>query len=113
MKTTQANTVKKPVIRSFLNTTFFTALMLFPFSAHAQSVNYSTMSDIFGEPVTTSANGSPQRESEVPVNMEILTAEDIEQSGARTLPEVLRFVPGVDVRRYTFGHYEVSFRGYN
>lgn len=79
----------------------------------AQSLDYSMMESLFGEPVTTSANGSPQRQSEVALNMEILTAEDIERSGARTLPEVLRFLPGLSVRQMSFGQTEVGIRGYN
>lgn len=81
--------------------------------ASAQSIDYSTMEELFGEPVTTSANGSPQRQSEVSLNMEILTADEIARTGARTIPEALRFIPGVDVRRHTFGQYEVGIRGYN
>ncbi|MDJ0685493.1 MAG: TonB-dependent receptor [Alphaproteobacteria bacterium] len=82
-------------------------------SAGAQSLDYSTISELFGEPVTTSANGSPQRQSEVALNLEILTAEDIARTGARNIPEALRHIPGVDVRRHTFGQYEVGIRGYN
>ena len=82
-------------------------------SANAQAIDYSSLEELFGQPVTTSANGSPQVESEVPLNMEILTQEDIERTGARSIPEVLRFVPGVNVRQYAFGQYEVGIRGYN
>ncbi len=81
--------------------------------AKAQGIDYSSYQELFGEPVTASANGSPQRQSEVALNMEILTAEEIKRTGARTIPEILRFVPGVDVRRHTFGQAEVGIRGYN
>jgi outer membrane receptor for ferrienterochelin and colicins len=82
-------------------------------SAPAQTLDYATFQDMFGEPVTTSANGSPQRLSEVPLNMEILTAEEIARTGARTVPEALRFLPGLTVRQSSFGQTEVSIRGYN
>ncbi len=81
--------------------------------AKSQTINYEMMEGMFGEPVTTSGNGSPQRKSQVALNMEILTADEIKRSGARTIPEVLRFIPGVDVRRHSFGQTEVSIRGYN
>ena len=32
--------------------------------------------------------------------MEIITADDIRHSGADNLPDILRFVAGVDVRKY-------------
>lgn len=82
-------------------------------AAQAQSIDYSTMEELFQEPVTTSANGSPQRTSEVALNMEILTADKIKRTGARSIPEALRHVPGVDVRQITLGQYEVGIRGYN
>ena len=82
-------------------------------SAMAQSIDYIGLSQMYGEPVTTSANGSPQKESDVPLNMEIITAEQIQRTGARSIPEVLRFVPGLNVRQQTFGQYEVGIRGYN
>ena len=81
--------------------------------AKAQAIDYGSLKELFGQPVTTSANGSPQKESEVPLNMEIITQEDIKRSGARTIPEALRFLPGVSVRRQNFNQYEVGIRGYN
>ena len=79
----------------------------------AQSIDYSEFEAMFGEPVTKSANGSPQRLKEVPLNMEIITAEEIDRMGARTIPEILRFVPGLSVRQITMGQTEVGIRGYN
>jgi outer membrane receptor for ferrienterochelin and colicins len=81
--------------------------------ARAQSIDYTGLQAIYEEPITTSANGSPQRQSEVPLNMEIVTADDIARSGARTIPEILRFLPGINVTQKTFGQTELSVRGYN
>jgi outer membrane receptor for ferrienterochelin and colicins len=39
----------------------------------AQSIDYGAFEELFGEPVTTSANGTPQRPSDVPADMEIIT----------------------------------------
>lgn len=82
-------------------------------SARAQSVDYGDLEQLFGEPVTTSATGKPQRVSQVPANMEIITAEEIRRSGADNLPDILQFVAGLDVRRYGFAAADVSVRGYN
>lgn len=79
----------------------------------AQSIDYGDMEQLFGEPVTTSATGKPQRASQVPANLEIITAEQIRRSGYDNLPDILRLVPGVDVRRTGFAAADVSVRGYN
>lgn len=81
--------------------------------SHAQSIDFTSMEELFGEPVTTSATGKPQRMSEVPVTMEILTQDDIRRSGAVNLAEALRQVNGVNVIQRTEEQYDVSIRGYN
>ncbi len=81
--------------------------------AQAQTFDYRSFEQLFGEPVTMSATGKPQRMSEVPANMEIITADDIRRSGADNLPDILQFIAGLDVRRYGFAAADVSIRGYN
>ena len=81
--------------------------------AQAQTVDHTAFEQMFGEPVTTSATGKPQRASEVPVEMEIITADDIRRSGATNIPDVLRFVAGLDVRQYGMEDAAVGIRGYN
>jgi outer membrane receptor for ferrienterochelin and colicins len=81
--------------------------------ATAQSMDYGALEKLFNGPVTTSATGSPQRDTDVPANMTIITAEDIRRSGARDIPGVLRHVPGVDVMQWTSDHSDVSIRGYD
>jgi outer membrane receptor for ferrienterochelin and colicins len=82
-------------------------------SGSAQTADYAGFEELLGEPVTTSATGKPQRVSEVPVNMDIITADDIRRSGADNIPDILQFVAGLDVRRYGFAAADVSVRGYN
>ncbi len=82
-------------------------------AAQAQSINYGSLEKLFGEPVTTSATGKPQRETEVPVTMVIVTAEDIRRSGATDIPGVLRHLAGLDVWRWSLGNADLSIRGYN
>jgi outer membrane receptor for ferrienterochelin and colicins len=82
-------------------------------SAFAQTVDHAAFEALFGEPVTTSVTGSPQRASQVAATMVIVTAEDIRRSGARDLPSVLRLVPGLDTMQTTRDHWDVSIRGYN
>jgi outer membrane receptor for ferrienterochelin and colicins len=82
-------------------------------AARAQSVDYGALEQIFGEPITTSATGKPQRASDVPADMTIITQDDIRRSGADNIPDILQFVAGVDVRRYSFGDAEIAIRGYD
>jgi iron complex outermembrane receptor protein len=82
-------------------------------SAAAQEIDIGAMERLFGEPVTTSATGAPQRASDAPADMDIITQDDIRRSGATNIPDVLQFVPGVDVRRYGIADAEVGIRGYN
>jgi outer membrane receptor for ferrienterochelin and colicins len=81
--------------------------------AWAQTVDHTAFEQMFGEPVTTSAIGKPQRASEVPVEMDIITADDIRRSGATNIPDVLRFIAGLDVRQYGMEDAAVGIRGYN
>ena len=82
-------------------------------TAGAQTLDYGAAEALFGEPVTMSVTGAPQRESDVAATMEIITADDIRRSGARDLPGVLRHVVGLDVLQTTNDHADVGVRGYN
>ena len=53
---------------------------LWPAPARAQTLDRDDLEQLFGEPVTTSATGKPQRASQVPANVEIITAEEIRRS---------------------------------
>jgi outer membrane receptor for ferrienterochelin and colicins len=79
----------------------------------AQSIDYGANEQVFGEPITSSVTGSPQRASDVPATMEIVTAEDIRRSGAYDIPGVLRHVAGVDVLQWRNDDADVAVRGYN
>jgi iron complex outermembrane receptor protein len=79
----------------------------------AQSVDYGALEQLFNEPVTTSVDGSPQRVSDVPATMEIITAEDIRRSGAKDIPGVLRHVGGLDLLEWGNDDVDVGIRGYD
>jgi outer membrane receptor for ferrienterochelin and colicins len=81
--------------------------------ARAQSVDYGALEQLFGEPITTSVTGKPQKASDVPADLVILTQDDIRRSGADNIPDILRFVTGLDVRTYGLADSEVGIRGYN
>ena len=64
-------------------------------------------------PVVVSASRRPQRLDTVPYAMSVITAADIRASGAHSIPDALRLVPGVDVADLTFGNAAVSPRGFH
>ena len=61
----------------------------------------------------TSAAKKEQRADEVPAAVSVITQEDIRRSGMRTLPELFRLVPGVQVAQLTSSNWAVSIRGFN
>ncbi|MEJ0048107.1 MAG: TonB-dependent receptor plug domain-containing protein [Rhodospirillales bacterium] len=76
-------------------------------------MDYGTLEQMFGEAITTSVTGKPQRASDVPGDLVIITQDDIRRSGATDIPGILQFVTGIDVRQYTFGDTQVGIRGYD
>ena len=89
-----------------------TAVVTAAAPARAQSMDYGALEQLFGEPVTTSAIGAPQRARDVPAEMEIITADDIRRSGAIDIPGVLSHVVGIDVQRWSNFAADVAVRGY-
>lgn len=78
----------------------------------AQSVDFGSLESLFGEPITTSATGTPQKASESPSDMTIITADEIRQSGSREIPEILSRVPGLDILQSGLNVFDVGVRGY-
>ncbi|NPA94524.1 MAG: TonB-dependent receptor [Thermodesulfobacteria bacterium] len=61
----------------------------------------------------TSAFKKPQNFRNIPAAVYVITSEDIRRSGAETIPEALRMVPGVNVAKLDNGNWAVSIRGFN
>ena len=98
--------------RAFLCASVCTTALTFGL-ARAETMDYGTLEQIFGEPVTTSATGQPQRVSDVPANMEIITQDDIRHSGADNIPDILRYYAGIDVETNAVNGSDVGIRGFN
>jgi outer membrane receptor for ferrienterochelin and colicins len=103
--------IKLKTAAGLASTVSLVALAVGP--AAAQTVNYGDLEQIFGHAITTSATGSPQEATNVPVNMEIISAEDIRRSGATDIPGVLAHVAGVDVLRFGANDADVGINGYD
>lgn len=70
-------------------------------------------SDVPYEETVVTASRRAQSTLEAPNATTIITAEEIRLSGARSLPELLRRVPGAEVMAMGVSSYNVSFRGFN
>lgn len=80
-------------------------------AASAQSLDYTAMSELFGEAVTAGATGAPQRASDVPATMVIITQAEIERFPEYDIPGILRHYAGINFNRYGYGDGQISIRG--
>lgn len=76
--------------------------------------------DIYGESLeqlmnikVTSVSKTPEKLSRTPAAIYVITSEDIEHSGARNIPDLLRMAPGVDVAQVDANRWAISIRGFN
>lgn len=60
----------------------------------------------------SSASKKPQSLVDTATAMHVLTRDDIRRSGASSLPELLRLVPGVQVSRIDASRYAITIRGF-
>lgn len=61
----------------------------------------------------TSVSRRPEPLVNAAASIYVITADDIRRSGARTLPEVLRLAPNLQVARLNSREYAISARGFN
>ncbi len=81
--------------------------------ASAQDLTELSLEELMNVEVqVTSAARHAQPLSKTPAAIFVLTAEDIRRSGATSIPELLRFVPGVTVARLDSNRWAVSVRGF-
>ncbi len=71
-----------------------------------------SLEDLLNTEVVTAAKRS-QKISEAPAAIYVITDEDIRQSGATNIPDVLRMVPGLDVIEISATDFVVNARGFN
>jgi iron complex outermembrane receptor protein len=71
-----------------------------------------SLEELLGLEVTTFSR-TPQLLSATPAAMFVITQKDIVRSGARTIPDVLRMVPGVEVAQVDASTWAVTARGSN
>ena len=65
-----------------------------------------------GNVEVTTTSKEPEQVWRTPAAIYVLTQEDIRRSGATSIPEVLRLVPGVEVARIDSDHWAIGIRGF-
>jgi iron complex outermembrane receptor protein len=107
-------------IMSLLRTSILLAGVLFggPAAVHAQTA--TTAPDLkrlslheLANVVVTSVSKTEETLSGVAAAVTVVTNDDIRRSGATTVPEALRLVPGIHVARQTSNTWAVSARGFS
>jgi outer membrane cobalamin receptor len=81
-------------------------------SINAQSSLSALSLEQLGEIQVTTASKEPETVWRTPAAIFVLTRDDLRRSGATTIPEVLRLVPGVEVARIDSDHWSVGIRGF-
>src|SRR6266550_1122614 len=81
-------------------------------AAELSGAHESSAEDIFEEQVVT-ASARSSSETKSPASLTVITGDEIRMSGAATVPEILRRVPGVDIAEMNPSDTNVSIRGFN
>ncbi len=83
-----------------------------PAAPDADKATDMSLEDLLNVEITSAARKS-QRINDVAAAVFVITREDIERSGATSIPEALRLAPGVNVARQANNRWAVSVRGFN
>ena len=65
-----------------------------------------------GQVEVTTVTKEPEEVWKTPAAVYVITQEDIERSGATTIPEALRLAPGVEVARINSNRWAIGIRGF-
>lgn len=97
------------------NITTLLTLSLISSSAFAQD----PLDDLLDLPLTelqnrtvTSVSKKEERAYEAPASIYVITREDIKRSGATSIPELLRLVPGMQVAKMDTSRWSITSRGF-
>jgi len=84
-----------------------------PQPALAQEFDYTASQQLFGEPVTNSVTGAPMRISDSPLQITVLTGDDIEASPSPDIAGLLRNEGDVSFKERAIGQDDIGIRGFN
>ncbi len=81
-------------------------------AAELSGAHEASTEDIFEEQVVT-ASARSSSEAKTPASLTVIGEDEIRMSGATTIPEILRRVPGIDVAEMNPSDTNISIRGFN
>src|SRR5688572_9659044 len=76
------------------------------------SLKQLSLEELFDLEVTT-VSQKPEPLSEAAAAIHVVTRDDLKRMGALSLPEALRFIPGVEVAQVDARRYAITARGFN
>ena len=79
--------------------------------ANGGALNQLSLAEL-GDVEVTTASKEPEEVWKTPAAVFVITQDDIRRSGATSIPEVLRLVPGVEVAQIDSDHWSVGIRGF-
>ncbi len=95
----------------------FRALLLLALALGLPAANGADLSDLPIETLlqmeVTSVSRKSESLAETPAAVTVVTRDDIARSGAMSIPEALRWVPGLDVAQVDAGQWALTSRGFN
>ena len=83
-----------------------------PAAASASELKSLSLEQL-GEVEVTTVSKQPEEVWQTAAAVFVVTQDDIRRSGATSIPELLRLVPGVDVALGQSGSWDVGIRGFN
>jgi iron complex outermembrane receptor protein len=72
-----------------------------------------SLEELFSTNIVISASKRPEVLFEAPMDISVIRKEEIRNSGANSIPEALKLIPGIIVREQTPGNYDVQIRGFD
>ena len=106
---------KKQLYKLCYTISLITCSSVLPLTLHAQQVEENlldmSLEDLMNIEVT-SVSKRAQSIANAPAAIYVITAEDIKRSGASTIPDALRMVPGLHVSQQDANKWSISARGF-
>ncbi len=91
---------------------FFCVVVVALSAAGARAQDRAEPPQDYLDPVVVTPTGQPSRVSESPSTTFVITGDEVRRSGATSLPEILRRVPGLDVRAISATDGQLGLRGF-
>ncbi len=107
----------RPRFRSLVMATLLATTTLPAYAATGMDMDAESLLDLslseLSDIVVTSVSKKEEKLSTAPSAIFVVTSDDIRRSGATSIPEVLRLVPGVHVAKSGSNRWAITARGFN